>query len=65
MFGESVPEGDYCLYVAGNLLDEVSVAEVTRQILDKFGRIDVLVNIAGDSLAVSLSLRRRSRPGTL
>lgn len=47
VLGDEVPEGDYCLYVAGNLLDEESVATMTRKILDRFGRIDVLVNIAG------------------
>ncbi len=33
--------------MAGNLLDETSVAEAVGQIVAKFGRIDVLVNIAG------------------
>lgn len=47
VFGEEIPEGDYCLYVAGNLMDEASVAEVVQTIVAKFGRIDVLVNIAG------------------
>lgn len=47
VFGETIPEGEYCLYVAGNLIDEQSVAEAVQTIVDKFGRIDVLVNIAG------------------
>lgn len=47
VFGDEIPEGDYCLYVAGNLLDEASVAEMTQKIMDRFGRIDVLINIAG------------------
>lgn len=46
-FKDAMPEGDHCLYVAANLLDEDSVAAASQQILDKFGRIDVLVNIAG------------------
>lgn len=47
VFGEEMPEGEYCMYVAGNLLDESSVASMTEAILNEFGRIDVLVNIAG------------------
>lgn len=47
VFGSEIPEGEYCLYVAGNLMDENSVAGVIQTIIDKFGRIDVLVNIAG------------------
>ncbi len=47
VFGDEVPEGDYCMYVAGNLLDEASVAEMTEAIVARFGRIDVLINIAG------------------
>lgn len=47
VFGEEMPEGEYCMYVAGNLLDESSVAGMTEAILNEFGRIDVLVNIAG------------------
>jgi NAD(P)-dependent dehydrogenase (short-subunit alcohol dehydrogenase family) len=47
IFGDEIPEGEYCAYVAGNLMDENSVAETVRTIIDKFGRIDILVNIAG------------------
>jgi NAD(P)-dependent dehydrogenase (short-subunit alcohol dehydrogenase family) len=47
VFGDEIPEGEYCLYVAGNLMDESSVAEVVDTIINHFGRIDVLVNIAG------------------
>jgi NAD(P)-dependent dehydrogenase (short-subunit alcohol dehydrogenase family) len=46
-FGETIPEGDYCLYVVANLMDESSVAEAAQKIIDTFGRLDVLVNIAG------------------
>lgn len=47
VFGDEVPEGEYCLYVAGNLMDEKSVAETIQTIINKFARIDILVNIAG------------------
>ena len=42
-----VPEGEYCAYVAGNLMDEGSVAAMVETIMARFNRIDVLVNIAG------------------
>ena len=47
VFGDSIPEGDYCLYVAGDITSEESVAQMVNQTIDTFGRIDVLVNIAG------------------
>lgn len=47
VFGDTIPEGEACLYVEANLLDEEAVAYAAQQISDKFGRIDVLVNIAG------------------
>lgn len=47
VFGDDIPEGEYCLYVAGNLMDESSVAEIVETIIARFGRIDVLINIAG------------------
>lgn len=47
VFGDDVPEGEYCAYVSGNLMDEGSVAEIVQEIMDRFDRIDVLVNIAG------------------
>lgn len=47
VFGDDVPEGDYCAYVTGNLMDEGSVAGIVQEVMDRFGRIDVLVNIAG------------------
>lgn len=47
VFADTIPEGDYCLYVAGNLLNEESVARMTERILEEFGRIDILINIAG------------------
>ncbi len=42
-----VPEGDYCAYIAGNLMDENSVAGMVETIMSRFGRIDALVNVAG------------------
>lgn len=47
VFGDDVPEGDYCAYVTGNLMDEGSVAGIVQEVMDRFGRIDVLVNVAG------------------
>lgn len=47
VFADDIPEGDYCLYVAGNLMDEASVAEAVDSVVKRFGRIDVLVNVAG------------------
>ncbi len=46
-FGDDLPEGDRCVYVAGDLADESSVAEIVREVMDRFGRIDALVNTAG------------------
>ena len=46
LFGD-VPEGETALYVTGDLTDESSVADIGRQVADKFGRIDILVNTAG------------------
>jgi len=47
VLGSDVPEGDYCAYVAGNLMDENSVVGIAETIMSRFGRIDVLVNVAG------------------
>lgn len=47
VLGDDVPEGEYCAYITGNLLDEQSVGEMVASILQRFGRIDVLVNTAG------------------
>lgn len=53
-FGDDLPEGDSCLYVAGDLADEDSVAGIVQQVVDRFGRIDVLVNTAGGIRAGTL-----------
>ncbi|MEJ2747091.1 MAG: SDR family NAD(P)-dependent oxidoreductase, partial [Anaerolineae bacterium] len=47
LFGDSIPEGDKALYVAGDITDETAVTQMVGQVMDHFGRIDVLVNIAG------------------
>ena len=47
VLGSDVPEGEYCAYVTGNLLDEASVAEMVATVYNRFGRLDVLVNTAG------------------
>ncbi len=46
-FGDDLPESDDCLYVTADLTSEASVAEGVRAIIDRFGRVDVLVNTAG------------------
>ncbi len=47
VLGQDVPEGEYCAYVTGNLLDEASVAEMVATVYNRFGRLDVLINTAG------------------
>lgn len=47
VFADLIPEGDLCFYVAGDLTDAQSVSEIVEAIEEYFGRIDVLVNIAG------------------
>ena len=47
VLGQDVPEGEHCAYVTGNLLDEVSVAEMVTEVFNRFGRIDILLNTAG------------------
>lgn len=46
-FGDDLPESDTCVYVAGDLTDEESVAGIARHVFDSFGRADILVNTAG------------------
>lgn len=46
-FGEDLPESETCTYVSGDLTDETSVGGIVRQVIDTFGRIDILVNTAG------------------
>ncbi len=47
VFGDDIPEGEYCYPVAADLTNEDSVAEMANAIRERFGRIDTLVNIAG------------------
>jgi NAD(P)-dependent dehydrogenase (short-subunit alcohol dehydrogenase family) len=47
VFDETIPEGDSCLYVSGDLTETESVAEMVEAIWQFYGRLDVLVNIAG------------------
>ena len=47
VFADEIPEGDYCLYVAADLTEQASVAKAVEQVIERFGRIDVLCNIAG------------------
>jgi len=47
VFSETVQECNQCLYVSGDLTDSQSVDEMVGSIMDFFGRLDVLVNIAG------------------
>jgi len=47
VFGNDIPEGEHALYVTADLTSEASVAEMVKATVERFGRIDVLVNIAG------------------
>ena len=47
VFGDDIPEGEYCYPVSADLMDEDSVAEMAGSIIERFGRVDVLVNTAG------------------
>ncbi len=47
VFADTVPEGEYCHYVTGDLTDEQSVAEIVADVWQFYGQLDVLVNIAG------------------
>lgn len=46
-FSGDLPEGERCAYIAGDLTSESSVDQAVQDIIDHFGRIDVLANIAG------------------
>ena len=46
-FADDLPEGDNCLYVTGDLTDESAAGDMARQVVERFGRLDVLVNTAG------------------
>lgn len=47
VLGDDVPEGEYCVYVTGNLMDESSVNDVAAEVMERFGRLDILINVAG------------------
>ena len=47
VFGDTIPEDENCYFTDANLLDEQSTMEMVERVIDHFGRIDVLVNIAG------------------
>lgn len=47
VFADTIPEGENCFPIAADLMDEESVSEMAGRIDERFGRIDVLVNIAG------------------
>lgn len=53
-FGHDLPEGDNALYVTGDLTDESAVTGIARQVMERFGRLDVLVNTAGGIRAGTL-----------
>ncbi|MCA9950548.1 MAG: SDR family oxidoreductase [Anaerolineales bacterium] len=47
LFNEQIPEDERGLYVTADLSAESSVAEMVRVVLAHYGRIDILVNVAG------------------
>lgn len=47
VFNNHLPESETCAYIAGDLMDEQSVAGIAQQVIDTFGRADILVNTAG------------------
>ncbi|MDX1413113.1 MAG: SDR family NAD(P)-dependent oxidoreductase [Candidatus Promineifilaceae bacterium] len=47
VFGDTIAEDQYCFFTTANLLDERAVNEMVERIVNHYGRIDVLVNIAG------------------
>ncbi len=47
VFQDEIPEDSYCYYVTADLLNEDSVEKMVGDIIEHYGRIDVLVNIAG------------------
>ena len=47
VFADAVPEGELCFYLSGDLTDAQSVSEMIDAILQYYGRLDVLVNVAG------------------
>lgn len=47
LFAEQIPEGERGLYVTADLTAEQSVAAMVDAVLARYGRIDILVNIAG------------------
>ena len=47
LFATHIPEGDRGLYVTADLTDVDSVAEMVTFVMARYGRIDILVNIAG------------------
>lgn len=46
-FAGVVPEGDHCMMVAADLLDEASVSRMVAAVVERFGSIDILANLAG------------------
>lgn len=47
VFSDIAPEGEMCYYTAGDLTNQQSVEETVAGIWDFFGRLDVLINVAG------------------
>lgn len=47
VFSSSIPENESTMYVAANLMEESSVTELIASVMNKFGHIDGLLNIAG------------------
>ena len=47
VFDEALTEGERVLYVTADLTDEQSVADCVAETVARYGRIDILVNVAG------------------
>src|SRR5262245_66450226 len=50
--------GQRSLFVPGDVMETAAVAEFTRQVINAFGRIDILVNCAGGDIAARSEERR-------
>ena len=47
VLGTDLPEGERVQYVTADLTDEQAVADCVAEIVARYGRIDILINVAG------------------